>query len=140
MATIEKRLSAFNDIALLIGRILIAILFLVASYNKLKGLGGSTAYFTKLGVPAPSVAAPVVAAFELIAGILVLAGFKTRWVALAIAIFVVIAALIAHTNFADANQLNHFTKNLAIAGGALALFVAGAGAYSMDAKVGRRWF
>jgi putative oxidoreductase len=140
MATIEKRLSAFNDIALLIGRILIALLFLVASYNKLKGLGGSTAYFTKLGVPAPSVAAPVVAAFELIAGILVLAGFKTRWVALAIAIFVVIAALIAHTNFADANQLNHFTKNLAIAGGALALFVAGAGAYSMDAKVGRRWF
>jgi putative oxidoreductase len=140
MATIEKRLSAFNDIALLIGRILIALLFLVASYNKLKGLGGSTAYFTKLGVPAPSVAAPVVAAFELIAGILVLAGFKTRWVALAIAIFVVVAALIAHTNFADANQLNHFTKNLAIAGGALALFVAGAGAYSMDAKVGRRWF
>src|SRR3979409_647189 len=98
MPTIEKRLAAFNDVALLIGRILIALLFLVASYNKLKGLGGSTAYFTKLGVPAPSIAAPVVAAFELIAGILVLAGFKTRWVALAIAIFVVIAALIAHTN------------------------------------------
>jgi len=140
MATIEKRLSAFNDIALLIGRILIALLFLVAAYNKLKGIGGTTGYFTKLGIPAPSVAAPVVAAFELVAGIVLIAGFKTRFVALAIAVFVVIAALFAHTNFADGNQLNHFMKNLAIAGGCLALFVTGAGALSMDAKVGRRWF
>lgn len=141
MTTLDKKFSAFNDIALLIARILIAVLFLVASYNKLKGLGGSTAYFTKLGVPAPSIAAPVVAAFELIVGILVAVGFQTRCVALAIAIFAVIAALTAHMNFADANQLNHFTKNLAIAGGALVLFVAGAGAYSVDARRGgRRWF
>jgi putative oxidoreductase len=140
MATIEKRLSAFNDIALLIGRILIALLFLVAAYNKLKGIGGTTGYFTKLGIPAPSIAAPVVAAFELAIGVVLIAGFKTRFVALAIAVFVVIAALFAHTNFADGNQLNHFLKNLAIAGGCLALFVTGAGAYSMDAKTGRRWF
>jgi putative oxidoreductase len=140
MATIEKRLAAFDDIALLIGRILIAVLFLVASYNKLKGIGGTTGYFTKLGIPSPSLAAPVVAVFELAVGILLIAGFKTRFVALAIAIFVVIAALFAHTNFADANQLNHFTKNLAIAGGCLALMVSGAGAFSMDAKTGRRWF
>ena len=140
MAAIEKRLAAFNDIALLLSRILIAVLFLVASYNKLKGIGGTTGYFTKLGVPAPSVAAPVVAAFELALGILLLAGFKTRFVALAIAVFVIIAALFAHTNFADGNQLNHFMKNFAIAGGCLALFVSGAGAFSMDAKAGRRWF
>jgi putative oxidoreductase len=140
MANIEKRLATFNDVALLIGRILIALLFLVASYNKLKGIGGATGYFTKLGIPAPSIAAPVVAAFELAFGILLLAGFKTRFVALAVAVFVVIAALFAHTNFADGNQLNHFMKNLAIAGGCLALFVSGAGAFSMDAKTGRRWF
>ena len=140
MATIEKRLAAYNDIALLISRILIALLFLVASYNKLKGIGGTTGYFTKLGIPGPSIAAPVVAAFELAAGILLLAGFKTRFVALAIAVFVIVAALFAHTNFADGNQLNHFLKNLAIAGGCLALFVTGAGAYAMDARTGRRWF
>jgi putative oxidoreductase len=140
MANIEKRLATFNDVALLIGRILIALLFLVASYNKLKGIGGATGYFTKLGIPAPSIAAPVVAAFELAFGILLLAGFKTRFVALAVAVFVIVAALFAHTNFADGNQLNHFMKNLAIAGGCLALFVSGAGAYSMDAKTGRRWF
>lgn len=134
MASVEKKLAAYNDIALLIGRILIAALFLIAAYNKFKGLGGATGYFTKLGMPAPSVMAPLIATIELAMGVLVLVGFKTRFVALAIALFCVIAALIAHTNFGDGNQLNHFTKNLAIAGGALALFVAGAGAFSVDAR------
>ena len=135
VSSIDKKLSAFNDIALLIGRILIGVLFLIAAYNKFKGLGGTTGYFTKLGIPAPSAMAPLVATCELAMGALVLVGFKTRFVALAIAAFVVIAAVIAHTNFGDGNQLNHFTKNLAIAGGALALFVAGAGAYSVDARM-----
>ena len=67
---VERKLSAYNDVALLLARILIAILFLIAAYNKFKGLGGSTAYFTKLGVPGASVMAPLAAAFELAAGIL----------------------------------------------------------------------
>ena len=134
MAPLDRKLSAFNDIALLIGRILIAALFVVAAYNKFKGLGGTTTYFTKLGVPAPSVLAPLVATFELAVGALLIAGFKTRYVALAVAAFVVIAALLGHMNLADGNQLNHFLKNLAIAGGALALFVAGPGRYSVDAR------
>ena len=133
-SSFDKQLSAVNDIALLIGRILIGVLFLIAAYNKFKGLGGTTGYFTKLGIPAPAAMAPLVASCELAMGALVLVGFKTRFAALAIAVFVVIAALIAHTNFGDGNQLNHFTKNLAIAGGALALFVAGAGAFSVDAR------
>src|ERR1043165_1910486 len=130
----ERKLSAYNDVAILIARILVAILFLIASYNKFKGLGGSTAYFTKLGVPSASIVAPIVAAFEFAAGILLLVGFKTRFVALALGIFVIIAALLAHTNFADGNQLNHFLKNFAIVGGCLALFVTGGGAYSVDAR------
>ncbi len=104
MASIDTKLSGFNNIALLIGRILIGVLFLVASYNKFKGLGGSVGYFTKLGVPSPSIAAPVVAGFELLIGLLVIVGYWTRCVALAIAIFCVIAAFLAHTDFADANS------------------------------------
>ena len=134
MASLDRKMSAYNDIALLIGRILIAALFLIACYNKFKGLGGSAAYFGKLGVPAPAVAAPLIATIELAMGLLILVGYQTRCVAIAIALFCIIAALIAHTNFADGNQVNHFTKNLAIAGGALAFFVAGAGAYSVDAR------
>jgi putative oxidoreductase len=136
MASIDRKLAAYNDIALLIGRILIGVLFLVAAYGKFKGLAGTTGYFTRLGVPAPSIVAPLVAAFELVTGVLLVVGFKTRWAALAIGVFVLIAALLAHTNLADQNQLNHFLKNIAIAGGCLALFVSGAGIYSVDAKRG----
>ena len=132
--TIDKKLSAYNDILLLVARILIAALFLVAAYNKFKGLGGTTGYFTKLGLPEPSITAPAIAAFEALVGLLLIIGYQIRLIALVIAVFVVAAALIAHTNFADGNQLNHFLKNLAIAGGCLALFVGGAGAYSIDAK------
>ena len=130
----ERKFSAFNDIALLVGRILIAALFLIAAYLKFKGLGGTTGYFSKLGVPAPSLVAPLVAAFELAVGVLLLVGFHTRLAALATGVFVVIAALLAHTNIADGNQLNHLLKNLAIAGGCLALFVSGPGAHSVDAR------
>jgi putative oxidoreductase len=136
-SSIESKLSGFNDIALLIGRILIAVLFIMAAYAKFKGLTGTTGYFTKLGVPAPSVVAPLVATFELAVGVLILVGFKTRFAALATAAFVVAAALLAHTNFVEQNQLNHFLKNLAIAGGCLALFVSGPGSFSVDAKT--RW-
>lgn len=130
----DRKLSSFNNLALLVGRILIAALFLIAAYNKFKGLGGSAAYMTKLGLPQPSIMAPAVATFEALIGLLVLIGYQTRCVAIAVAIFVVVAAFIAHTNFADGNQLNHFLKNLAIAGGALAVFVSGAGAYSVDGR------
>ena len=130
----DKKLSGFNNIALLIGRILIAALFLIAAYNKFKGLGGSTAYMTKLGVPAPSIAAPAVALFEVAVGLFVLVGFKTRLTALAVGAFCIFTAWLAHKNFGDANQLNHFLKNLAIAGGCLGLFVSGPGTFSVDAR------
>lgn len=134
--TIDKRLAGYADFVLLLARILIGVLFLVAAYNKFKGLGGTTAYFTKLGVPEPPIMTYVVPTFEALVGLLMVVGYQVRLVAIAIAIFCVVAALIAHTNFADGNQLNHFLKNFAIAGGALALFVGGAGAYSIDARRG----
>ena len=96
------------------------MLFLIASYNKFKGLGGSTAYFTKLGVPGASVMAPLAAAFELAAGILLLVGFKRGWGILRSrsACSSSSRRCFAHTNFADGNQLNHFLKNFAIVGAA----------------------
>src|ERR1044071_7832213 len=91
-SSIESKLSGFNDIALLIGRIVIGVLFIMAAYAKFKGLTGTTGYFTKLGIPAPSAAAPIVATFELAVGVFMLVGFKTRFTALAIAVFCVVAA------------------------------------------------
>ena len=132
----DSKASSTSDIALLVARILVGALFVVAAYNKFKGYGGSVAYFTRLGMPMPSVMAPVVIVFELVVGVLLIVGYQTRIVALAIGAFVLAAALMAHTNFADGNQLNHFLKNAAIVGGCLALYVTGAGGYSVDAKRG----
>lgn len=131
---IDAQASKFSDIALLIGRILIGILFLIAAYNKMKGYGGSVGYFTKLGIPAPSLTVPLTIVFEAAAGILLIVGYQTRLVAILIAAFCIVTGLVAHTNIADGNQLNHLLKNLAVAGGALALFVSGPGAMSIDAK------
>ena len=134
--SIDAHASNYRDVALLVGRILIGLLFLVAAYNKMKGYGGTVGYFTTLGVRAPSIAAPLAIAFETVAGILLIIGYQTRIVALAIAAFCIVTALIAHTSIADGNQLNHLLKNFAIAGGCLALFVTGARAQSVDAKRG----
>jgi putative oxidoreductase len=137
IAAIDKKLTSQNDIVLLVARLLIAALFIIAGYNAFKALGGMTAYFGRLGIPMPQIMTPFVAAFEVVVGALVAVGFMTRLAALGLAILVVFAALIAHTNFADGNQVNHFLKCLGIIGGCLALMVAGPGAYSVDAR--KRW-
>lgn len=129
---IDAKASSYHDIALVVGRVLIGALFLIAAYNKSKGYDGSIAYFSRLGMPAASVMVPVTILFEVVAGLLLIVGYQTRIVALALAVFVLAAALMAHTNFGDGN--NHFLKNVAIAGGCLAFFCSGPGAYSMDAR------
>ena len=135
-SAVDAQAAKFGDIALLIGRILIGILFLVAAYNKVKGYSGGINYFGKLGIPMPQITLPLTIVFEAAAGILLIIGYQTRLVALAIAAFCVMSALLAHMNFGDGNQLNHFLKNLAIAGGALVLFAGGAGRQSVDARSG----
>ncbi len=131
---IESRLSSYNDTALLIGRVLIGALFVISAYNKVRGYGGSVGYFTKLGLPLPSLLVPLTIVFEAAAGVFMIIGYRTRITALAIAAFCVLSALVAHLNLADGNQLNHFLKNMAIAGGCLAILVAGAGRQSVDKR------
>jgi putative oxidoreductase len=134
---IDRHLTAHNDIVLLVARLLIAALFLIAGYNAFKSLGQMTGYFGRLGIPLPGIMTPFVAGFEIVVGVLVAIGLFTRPASLGLAILVVFAALIAHTNFADGNQVNHFLKCLGVIGGCLALMVAGPGAYSVDAR--KRW-
>jgi putative oxidoreductase len=132
MMNLEKN----GDVAALGARLFMSALFILYGYFKLTGFAGTTAYMTKFGVPAsaPAVFAALAVIIELGGGLLILVGYKTRCVALALAIYVVIASLIAHLNFADGNQLSHFMKNMAIVGGFLALVASGAGRYSMDAR------
>ena len=124
---------------MLVGRILLALIFLVAGWRKLMAVAGTAGYFTKLGLPMPEVLAWVAIAIELGGAILLIIGWQTRWTALLLALFTVIAAFAAHRFWEfdaaqQANQMNHFLKNLAIVGGMIILAATGPGALSVDAR------
>lgn len=125
-----------NNITLLIARVLLAVLFIIAGLNKLGGIEGTAGYIGSVGLPFPTLLAWGTAFFEVIAGLAILAGFKTQWAAYALAAFCIASAIIFHNGFADPSQMNAMLKNFALAGGFLALSVAGAGALSVDAKRG----
>jgi putative oxidoreductase len=130
------KLEGHSNNAALIGRLFMSSLFILYGYKKLTGFAGTEAYMAKFGVlaSAPMVFAAIAVIVELGGGFLILVGYQTRLVALVCAIYVIIAALIAHTNFVDPNQMSHFFKNMAIVGGFLMLVANGAGAYSLDAR------
>ena len=123
-----------NAPALLLGRILLSVIFIVSGFGKLTGAAGFAGYLTALGFPAPLAMAYLVGLFELLAGIAVLVGYQTRIAGYLLAAFCVATALLAHSNFADQAQMINFMKNLGLAGGFLVLAGAGAGAYSLDAR------
>ncbi len=127
-------LEKHSEHAALVGRIFFSSLFVLYGYFKLTGFAGTSAYMAKQGLPAQSVFAALAVIIELGGGLLLLVGYQTRLVALGLAVYVLVAALIAHTNFADGNQLSHFMKNMAIVGGALAFVAFGGGTYSLDGR------
>jgi len=135
ITTTTNPTNAAQDTLALIGRVLIAALFIPAGFGKLMGFAGTVGYITKAaGLPLPEVAAAIAIAVELGLGIALLVGFKTRWTALIMAIFTVATGLFFHKFWIDATQNTQFFKNLAIAGGMLAFAAFGPGRFSIDKK------
>lgn len=124
-----------NTSLLLVARILLGLLFVVAGFGKLGNVDGFGAYMASGGVPA-ILAWPVVL-FEILGGLALIAGFQTRIAALGLAAFCVLSGLLYHFDPADQMQMTNLLKNLGLAGGYLALFITGPGAWSLDAKLGR---
>ena len=127
-----------NTLALL-ARVLIAALFLPAGVGKLAGFEGTVGYVASVGLPLPQVAAGLAVLLEVGGGLALLAGFQTRWVCWALALFTLVAAAVFHAFWNAAPeqlmlQQIMFMKNLSIAGGLLALSVLGAGGWSLDAR------
>ena len=129
-----------KDISLLIGRILLALLYVPSGFGKLANFQGTLDYIAAKSLPLPPVAAVIAIAVELGGGLLLLVGWKTRWVALVLAIFTIAAGVLFHNFWAlpadqagmiMANRINFF-KNLAIAGGLLFIYVFGPGRLSVD--------
>lgn len=125
-----------RDTALLLGRLALATIFILEGIAKISAFAGSQAYMEKYGVP--GILLPAVIALELGAGVALIIGWRTSLVALALAAFCVAAAVIFHNKLADHGQALHFWKDIAIAGGFLALAVAGAGRWSVDAHTMQR--
>ena len=131
--------NSMQDTLALIGRILIAYLFIPAGFGKLMGFAGTVGYITSAGLPLPQVAAAIAIIVELGFGIALVVGFQTRLVALGLALFTVATALFFHKYWAvpDAMKMMqtiNFNKNIAIAGGLLALAAFGAGRFSIDKR------
>ena len=129
--------ASYNTTVLTAGRVLMALIFVYFGYMKLMNFGGSIGYFAKWGLPMPTVMAALAVIFELGGGLLLLVGWKTRWVAWALAIYVVIATAVAHRFWTyDAaqafNQTSHFFKNVSIIGGLLYIAGVGPGRYAID--------
>jgi putative oxidoreductase len=125
-----------NNTLLLVARVLLSFMFIMAGAQKFTDLAGTAGYISSVGLPAGSLLAPLSGVLEVVAGLFILVGFQTRFAAWALAAFCVVAAVFFHYAPADMMQTLLFTKNLTIAGGLLALSVAGAGAWSLDARRG----
>ncbi len=135
--------NTVNNALTLVGRILIAALFVPAGFGKIAGFEGTAGYIASVGLPLPQVGAAVAIIIELGLGLLLLVGWRSRLSALVIAVFTVVAGAIFH-NFwaAPADQVMmqqiNFFKNLSIAGGLLFIAAFGPGAWSLDARVARK--
>src|SRR5262245_42723649 len=122
--------SPLTAAAALAGRLLLAAIFLHETWSKLAGYSAALAYMQAFGVPGQLL--PLAIAVELGCGFLILCGYHTRAAAFLLAGFCVATAALFHAKFGDRNQLLHFEKDLAIAGGLLVLFAHGGGAWALD--------
>ncbi len=131
-----------HDWAALVGRILLAAIFVSSGFQKIGGFEGTAGYIASKGLSVPQVLAALTILVELGGGILLVIGWKARWAALAIAVFTLLAAFLFHnywTMTGDQAMQDRigFWKNLSIAGGMLMVFAFGRGRYSVDKRCGR---
>jgi putative oxidoreductase len=127
-----------DNAAMLVGRVLMSLLFLIGGTIKLLGPAATQGMFAKQGLPMVEVAWVLAVVVELGGGLAILFGLFTRPVAVVLAVWCVATALIAHSNIADRAQEIQFFKNMGMTGGFLYIAVFGAGVWSLDAWRSRR--
>jgi putative oxidoreductase len=123
----------------LIGRILVALIFVISGFGKIGGFEGVTGYIASKGLPMPAVLAALTIALELGGGLLLVIGYKVRIVAVLFFLWLIPTTLIFHKFWGiDAaqaqNQMNNFMKNVSIMGAMLLITAFGPGAYSVDKR------
>lgn len=126
-----------NTILHPLARFLVAVIFIMSGVGKMLGFAQTTAMMEKVGFPAPELFLVGAITFELIGGILLLGGLKTRWASLALIMFMIPATLIFHAaNIGDPlqaqMQITEVLKNLAIIGALVKFLADGAGEFALD--------
>ncbi|MBB3121452.1 DoxX family protein [Pseudoduganella violacea] len=129
--------NALNTAVLpLAGRLLMALIFVFSAVGKISAPAATMGYISAMGLPFPVLGLAGAIGVELIGGLLLAFGFQTRLVALGLAAFSVVTAVLFHNAIGDQNQLIHLLKNLAMAGGLLQIAAFGPGSLSLDARRG----
>jgi putative oxidoreductase len=126
-----------SNAAALLGRVLLALIFITSGFGKITGFEGTVGYIASKGLPLPQLSAIIAIIVEVGGSILLVIGYKARWAALALAIFTLAAAIFFHNYWAveaaeKMGQQINFWKNISMAGGMLMVFAHGPGRYSVD--------
>jgi putative oxidoreductase len=122
-----------QNLAMLVGRVLLAAMMFWSGYGRLMSFASVHNYVADWGVPMWM--KPILVAWEIGAGLMLVTGFHTRSSAIALAIFCVLSGFLVHLHDDDVLQLIDFMKNMALTGGFLYVAACGAGSYSLDARL-----
>jgi len=131
--------TTVQNTAVLVGRILLALIFIISGYGKIGAYAGTAGYMASKGMPMVDVLLPLTILVELGGGLLIALGWKARWAAAAIFLFLIPVTLVFHNPAgldpaAAQQQMINLLKNVSIMGGMLGLFAFGPGGFSLDAK------
>jgi len=131
--------SDMQNTTVLVGRILLALIFILSGWGKITGFDGTVGYIASKGMPMPQLMAIGAIAVEVLGGLALLAGFKARWAALAIFLFLIPTTIMFHnpaglSGQEAQGQITNMLKNIAIMGGMLMVFAHGPGKYSIDRR------
>ena len=132
-------IDSFKNPLLVIGRVLLALMFVLAGFDKLGNIAGTAGYIASGGLPMASALAVIVGLLELFGALAIMIGFQARWAALALGLFTLLASVLFHQFWAapaDAAMVQQlmFMKNLSVAGGMFIVAALGAGPASLDAR------
>lgn len=125
-------MNQYQPWGLLAGRLLLAYIFVLSGYSKIGGFAGTAKFMAAKGMPMVEVLAVGAIIIELIGGLMLAVGWKARWAAWAIFLFIIPTTIIFHPVWADPSQMIQFNKNLAILGGMLYVAFMGPGKLSLD--------
>jgi len=128
-----------NPLAL-IGRLLMAAIFIMAGLSKVTGFTGTAGYIASVGLPIPEALTAATIVLEVLGGVALVIGYRLRLFAILLAGFTLLAGLFFHNFWAMPAEVQHiqqimFMKNLSIAGGLLIIAALGGGSLSLDAKL-----